>query len=501
MSEINELPNGWVCFSLGDITTKNTKKATPEQLPDARFVGMDCIEANSLRPHKYYSFKDFKSSGNCFENNQVLYGRMRPYLNKVFLASFEGVCSGEFIVLNCLEAFYPDYLQYILHGREFVRFANSKTSGDRPRITFEEIATFPIKLPPLPEQRRIVSKIEELFSSLDKGVQSLKTARQQLKIYRQAVLKWAFEGRLTESWRNMQSNLLGSTELLCQIKNEREKYCIQNRIKPKRMNLLNEEELADLPELSNGWSWVRIDALSENEKHSIKAGPFGSSLKKEFYVSEGYKVYGQEQVIAGDADFGNYFINEDKYKELFSCRVQPHDILISLVGTIGKVLVLPEGSLPGVINPRLVKISLNRKFYLPTFFKYYFESSFLKVLYKNKAHGATMDVLNLGLIQELPFPLCSIQEQRAIVSEIESRLSVCDKIEESITQSLLQAEALRQSILKRAFEGKLVPQDPADEPASVLLKRIREERGKNIVTPKVKKVKKSRQTEIAFETV
>jgi hypothetical protein len=87
-----------------------------------------------------------------------------------------------------------------------------------------------------------------------------------------------------------------------------------------------------------------------------------------------------------------------------------------------------------------------------------------------------MDVLNLGIIEVLPFLLCSVQEQEQIIQEIESRLSVCDKIEESITNSLQQAEALRQSILKKAFEGKLVPQDPNDEPAGVLLQRIKAER-------------------------
>src|SRR5690606_27399225 len=111
---------------------------------------------------------------------------------------------------------------------------------------------------------------------------------------------------------------------------------------------------------------------------------------------------------------------------------------------------------PGIINPRLIKISLDRNVYLPKFFKYYFESSFVKSFYGAETRGTTMDVLNLGIIKTIPFPLCSIEEQNKIIQEIETRLSVADKMEESITQSLQHAEGLRQSILKKAFEGRLV---------------------------------------------
>jgi len=233
---------------------------------------------------------------------------------------------------------------------------------------------------------------------------------------------------------------------------------------------------AELPELPKEWGWVKVDVYCDLEKNSLKAGPFGSSLKKEFYVKKGYKVYGQEQVISGDWTYGDYFIDEEKYLELESCKVKPFDILISLVGTVGKVLVLPEDIAPGVINPRLVKITPNLKVVVPEFFKYYFESSFLRGLYKLKTHGATMDVLNLGIIQELPFPICSLEEQKRMIESLEARLSEVDQLDQTIIVALQQAEALRQSILKKAFSGQLMPQDPHDEPASALLARIKAEK-------------------------
>jgi len=111
---------------------------------------------------------------------------------------------------------------------------------------------------------------------------------------------------------------------------------------------------------------------------------------------------------------------------------------------------------------------------MPYFFKYFFESEFPKNLYKLKTHGATMDVLNLGIIKKLPFPFCALEEQRK--KFIENTFSSIGHLTQTISTSLTRADLLRQSILKKAFSGRLVPQDPDDEPASELLKRIKAER-------------------------
>ncbi len=134
MSEKIELPQGWEHAALGTLVKKITNKVMPIELPDLQFVGMDSIATNGLTPHQLYTFSDFKSAANKFEIDQVLYGRMRPYLNKVYKANFTGVCSGEFIVMECLKSIMPDYFKYLLHHRGFVKYANEKTTGDRPRV-------------------------------------------------------------------------------------------------------------------------------------------------------------------------------------------------------------------------------------------------------------------------------------------------------------------------------------------------------------------------------
>lgn len=414
--------------------------------------------------------------------------------------------------------------EFLLHFLNQFQYKDFVTGTTRLKLTQGALKRMPTKFAPLPIQRAIVSKIEVLFSDLENGIANFKKAQEQLKIYRQAVLKKAFEGEFTKEWRQRQTNLPTADELLKKIKEERENH-YNKKIedwkkvvkewekngkvgkkpsKPRKLKELTPFSLEDLKEfvqLPKDWKWSKVDNIIDYNAHSIKAGPFGSSLKKSCYVENGYKVYGQEQVISGNHKIGNYYVNEEKYKELFSCAIKPKDVLISLVGTIGKVLILPNDCEKGLINPRLIKISLNDS-YIPDFFKFYFESSYLKSLYKHKSHGATMDIITLGIIQELPFPLFSIQEQTQIIQEIESRLSVCDKVEQSIIESLAKSEALRQSILKKAFEGKLLTEieiaeckKEADyEPASELLKKIQadklakeQEKKKSKVKKKIKK--------------
>jgi type I restriction enzyme, S subunit len=349
----------------------------------------------------------------------------------------------------------PTFLVNFLRSYTFQKQLNERKllKGTTQKfIPLGNLRNINIPLPPILTQQAIVSKIEELFSEIENGIKSLFAAQQQLKTYRQSVLKWAFEGKLTNVLNCNSFDLHDEHNVSIAAEPEAE-----YNVKKNQANQNNHRNhSSDKGELPKGWKIVSIIDLAEKNKHALKAGPFGSSLKKEFYVEKGYKIYGQEQVISDNAFYGDYYINKEKYQELNSCKIKPLDILISLVGTVGKVLLLPENCEPGIINPRLIKISLDKKVYLPKFFKFYFESSFVKSFYKAETRGTTMDVLNLGIIKTIPFPLCSIEEQSYIVQEIESRLSVADKMEESITQSLQQAEALRQSILKKAFEGKLI---------------------------------------------
>lgn len=168
------------------------------------------------------------------------------------------------------------------------------------------------------------------------------------------------------------------------------------------------------------WEMVTLEQLLSDKKYSIKAGPFGSSIKKEFYVKSGYKVYGQEQVIKDDFNYGDYYINEEKYQELKNCRIQSDDILISLVGTIGKVAIVPSEFEKGIINPRLIKITLDVEKMTPLFFQYYFKSHLILSQIKQSAGGGTMPVLNGRILKALRFLLPPLSTQQEIVTQIQA---------------------------------------------------------------------------------
>ena len=182
----------------------------------------------------------------------------------------------------------------------------------------------------------------------------------------------------------------------------------------------------------------KIEFFCPNKKNSIKAGPFGSSLKKESYVKKGYKIYGQEQVIKDDLNFGDYYIDRIKYLELENYKVQEGDILISLVGTYGKISIVPKNFEEGIINPRLMKITLDKAKMNPIFFKYLFLSPYVKSQLEQVSHGGTMDILNVGLIKNTDFPEIPISLQNKFASIVKK----VEEVKEQQKQSKEQLDNL-----------------------------------------------------------
>lgn len=201
-----------------------------------------------------------------------------------------------------------------------------------------------------------------------------------------------------------------------------------------------------------GWEVEKLENLIERNKHSLKTGPFGSSLKKEFYVENGYKIYGQEQVIKNDFTYGNYYIDNDKYETLKNYSIKENDILISLVGTFGKIAIVPKKFEAGIINPRLMKISLNTVLYNPIFFKDLFYTEAFKAQLLNFSHGGTMGILNLSILKELKYIKPPIELQNKFASIVEK----IETIKEKENQKLKQLENLHNSMMNKAFKGEII---------------------------------------------
>ena len=184
---------------MGTVTHPRGVKVKPSDMPDAPFVGLEHIEAHTMRLLNTAKVSEVKSSGSYFGKRDVIYGRLRPYLNKVYMPDFGGLASGEFIVFPSQTSLDNAYLKYFLNQWEFVSFVTRLNTGDRPRVDFGQFADYPFPLAPLAEQRRIVAEIETQFTRLDASVAALRRAQANLKRYRASVLKDACEGRLVST--------------------------------------------------------------------------------------------------------------------------------------------------------------------------------------------------------------------------------------------------------------------------------------------------------------
>jgi len=366
-----------------------------------------------------------------------------------------------------------------------------------------------IELPPFKEQRRIATKIDTLFSELEKGIEALKTAREQLKVYRQALLKHAFEGKLTANWREENIDKLESTvQLLARIRQERQtRYEQQSQgwnsavsdwerngkigkkpSKPRKLDSAT-ELLTGLLERPEGWSSLSVGQLNAE----IFDGPFGSNLKGGDYVDSGVRVIRLENIgylsFIGDK---HSYITDEKYLSLIRHTVHAGDLIFSSFITEGiKVAILPEDIQRAVNKADCFCIRLHG-----TTMRNDFLAAFLscRSAYKQieaDIHGVGRPRINTSQLKGFVVPVCSPDEQDEIMRQIEKKFSVLERFEVTISEELDRIEIVRQSILKKAFSGQLVPQDPNDEPAAVLLERIRAESGAQNTARKMPKRKLS----------
>lgn len=326
------------------------------------------------------------------------------------------------------------------------------------RFWISEYSQIPVPLAPLNEQKRILAKLEQLLTDLYKGIEYLETTKQQLKVYRQAVLKWAFEGKLTRQHHGL-SGLKDDTD------NKTTKKKISEIKKSVQISDSDKGELAE----GKFNSFINLQKITT--KIGSGATPKGGESN---YKKSGIPLIRSMNIHFNYIEYkGLAYIDETQAKELDNVIVKENDVLLNITGaSIGRVNIAPNNLAGARVNQHVSIIRLTENYY-SKFVKYFLQSPSVQSWITKENYGVTRQALTKGMIEQMKIPNISLNEQYHIVSEIESRLSVCDKIEESIESSLQQAEALRLSIIKKAFEGKLVPQDPDDEPAEKLLQQLR----------------------------
>ena len=411
--------------------------------------------------------------------------RFRPFIDRRFLRYFLGS---------------PDY---------WVAIADKKLGVAVPNVNATKLKSIPVPVPPAREQTRIVTKIEELFSDLDQGVESLKTARAQLNVYRQAVLKHAFEGKLTAQWREENKDKLETPEqLLARIKQERavryeqqlkewkaavKKWEQAGRSgkqparprKPAELPQLGSGELAKLPPSPEGHVYTYLANLGELGRGKSKHRPRNAP-----------ELFGGPYpfIQTGEIKAAGRIIREHSqaYSELGleQSKLWPEGTLcITIAANIAETAFL---GFNGCFPDSVVGFTATKTLVLPDYVELFIKS--VRTRIEAYAPATAQKNINLTTLEFLVVPLCSLQEQRVLVDQLEAVLSVIEEQSGAIGNQLLKTDALRQSVLKKAFAGQLVAQDPNDEPASVLLERIKAEKETAETNSKITKKTTTRKT-------
>ena len=417
MSEIKDIPKHWEIKKLGDVCV-TTSGGTPNRGNSKFYQGnIPWVKSGELdrglilvTEEKISEDAIKNSSAKVFPKGTLLIALYGATIGKLAFLGVDAATNQAVCGIYKNENIDSNYLYNFLFYKK-QSLVKQGIGGAQPNISQGILKNLDLPLPSLSEQQAIVAKIEELLSELDNGKQQLLTAQQQLKVYRQSLLKWAFEGKLTN-------------------KNVKE------------------------GELPRGWKKVQIKDVAETfGGYAFKSGEFLSQGK--------YQVLRMGNIRPGLIRYSEspVYLDSVEANVLSRALLKQNDVIITQTGTRKKrdygftVLIQKQNLL---LNQRIASIRFNET-YLPKFFLYYSWTDLFKdQFFANETGNVGQGNVGMKAVTETLIPIPSLKEQKQIVEELESKLTVCDKIEETIRQSLLQAETLRQSILKKAFEGRLV---------------------------------------------
>jgi type I restriction enzyme S subunit len=462
MIEKNELPEGWSEKQLSDLLDRMSNGASVVQhvekigLPISRIetIWNETIDLNRVK-YIYENDSTFIEKYKL-EVGDILFSHINSdiHLGKTAiykLSNFVLIHGINLLLLRPKKDISSKFLNYQFkfkrYNGEFMAVAQKAVN--QSSINQKKLSAFKFIFPSIDIQHRIVEKVETLFSELDNSVANLKAAKAQLKRYRQSVLKSAFEGKLTAAWREANCDKLETAEALMErIKAEREAAYASKSRKPKEISPLTADEIADLPELPKGWFWGKVNNLTLGVE-------YGTSAKS---AKEGkvpvLRMGNIQNTIFDYSDL--VYTNDDE--EIEKYRLKKGDVLFNRTNSpelVGKTAIfLSEVEM--IFAGYLIRCNQIESISIGKYLNYFLNSKIAKDHGNNvKTDGVNQSNINGEKLKNYPFPFTTIEEQLQIVNEIESRLSEADVMDRTINESLIKAEKMRQSILKKAFEGKL----------------------------------------------
>lgn len=409
------LPTGWEEKTLGEVCEINIGK-TPsradvsywDKKKETNNIWLSIADLSNTTDKKVYSSKEFLSNkgakivpiverGTLLLSFKLTIGRVA--FAGVPLRTNEAIAQLPIKNANTLD---KNYLYYYLQAYDYEELLQGDIKVKGKSLNKAKLKQLNVKFPSLPEQKRIVEKLDKIFADIDKAKE------------------------------NTQKNLENAKEVFDSFLD----------------NVFTEK--------SASWTQKALGDILSKEKYSMKRGPFGSALRKSFFVPQGIRVFEQYNPINNDPHWKRYFISQEKYKELEAFTAQAGDLLVSCSGSLGKIVELPQNTETGIINQALLKIKLEQTLILNSFFIYWFRSPHVQTLIREKTNGVAIP--NLIAVKELkkikvPVPSRSIQEQ--IVKKLNFLRAKTQELEQIYTKKLADLDELKQSVLQQAFSGKL----------------------------------------------
>ncbi len=471
------IPPTWEITQFGDVVEIESDLVDPATAPDAPHIAPNHIESwtGQLLPYTTVSIDGVTSPKHRFRPGQILYSKIRPYLAKAVLVDFSGLCSADMYPLTT-ELDVRFLHRWILTDSFTSRVAQDQGRTVLPKVNQAALVKVPVPVPPLNEQKRIVAKIEELTARSRRAKEALDAVPPLLDKLRQSILAAAFRGDLTADWRAKNPNVepadLGVNPV--------DPYPKRKRAARSRTDVASDEEQS----LPNGWRPARLWEISEVQLGQRRAPEYGE---------EKHYAY----VRAANITWRGLDLSDVKsmgFADPISLLLQPGDVMLTEASgspkEVGKPAIWRGELLDCCFQATVLRLRANRDLVLPEWL--YFSSLADATLGRFAAMAPGVGILHLtsGRMREWPIPLPPLTEQRRICELLEEALNIVYEREDQLNLAITSLSLLDQSILAKAFRGELVPQDPTDEPASVLLDRIRTARETSAPPTKPKRAPK-----------
>ncbi|THD79360.1 MAG: hypothetical protein E7812_09815 [Phenylobacterium sp.] len=438
-----ELPDGWIWEPLGHLFTKSTAKHPPDHQSSLRFIGLEHIPPHQMKAVGYGAFNQMRSAASSFRSGDVLYGRLRPYLNKVWVADFHGACSGELLVLRSEPQVLNRYLAYVLHDGRYVAFASHAVAGDRPRLDLGEMANYPVPVPPRDIQERIVARIDELFAEIEKGELAVSDARDALQAQQMAFETHIFDGKFASA-----AGASDESESVESLLGEIAASAPYQRAK--RAGVPVDEAMPRLPE---HWRWVRLEQLihegpSNGYSPSASGGPTGTPSLK-LTATSGGKIRLDEDCVR---------VLSEKIEPTSPLFLREHDVLFQRGNTreLVGIAAIFNGPPNTYVYPDLMIRVRTRWPWLARWLWRWANSPRGRKYMMESAQGAagSMPKITGKTVRQMPVPVGPPLQMAEALERLEAGSST--DLSRELEDVSATAARLRQSILAAAFRGDLV---------------------------------------------